>query len=127
MTPRALLFVYGTLRCGYSHHGLLGEDARFRGAVRTAPRFALVDCGGFPGLIEAAPGHAVAGELWEVPEELLPLLDAYEGVPEGEYIRRPVAVEPCPPGETVWAYHYNWATGPDQEYGTEWTGSGLRR
>ncbi|HUF63033.1 MAG TPA: gamma-glutamylcyclotransferase family protein [Verrucomicrobiales bacterium] len=128
MNSRVLLFVYGTLKRGFPQHSLLGEDAVFRGAVRTEPSFGLVDCGGFPGLVEAEPGQAVRGELWEVSEALLPALDTYEGVPEGEYVRLRTAVQPSPPGEgTVWAYHYSRETGTDEEYGAEWTAAGLQR
>lgn len=119
------VFVYGTLKRGFSHHHLLGE-ARFRGEARTAPHYRLVDCGGFPGLLEGPPGLAVRGEVWEIEEELLPLLDTYEAVEEGEYRREPVRLEgEWEPG-SVWAYLYAWPRGPAEPWGAEWTVQGLR-
>jgi gamma-glutamylcyclotransferase (GGCT)/AIG2-like uncharacterized protein YtfP len=89
----------------------------FRGLASTEPRFRLVDCGGFPGLVESDSGGAVRGELWEVSEELLPVLDAYEGVVEGEYVRLPVPLASPSPNATVWAYHYAWEADAEQESG----------
>jgi gamma-glutamylcyclotransferase (GGCT)/AIG2-like uncharacterized protein YtfP len=73
---RALLFVYGTLRRGEAnHHELRG--ARFLGFVRTACRYDVVRVAGFPALL---PGTCeVPGELYDVDEELVALLDVFEG------------------------------------------------
>ena len=74
-----LLFVYGTLRRGEDNHAQLGRAA-YRGEARTRPCYELVDMGGYPALLEAG-ADAVRGELYEVPESLVPHLDAFEEVP----------------------------------------------
>src|SRR5690606_17187013 len=76
MSSTHLLFVYGTLRRGFHHHGQL-RGARFLGVVRTRPGYALVDFGPYPGLVEGA--RAIVGELYAVPSALVPALDAFEG------------------------------------------------
>jgi gamma-glutamylaminecyclotransferase len=76
------VFVYGTLMRGEPAHALLG-DARFLGAARTEPRYALVLLDGYPGLVEGGD-TAVAGELYELADDeaLLRELDCYEDAPE---------------------------------------------
>lgn len=73
------LFVYGTLMRGGANHALLA-GARFRGAARTAPGFALVDLGAYPGMVRGGAA-AVAGELFGVDGALLGRLDRFEGHP----------------------------------------------
>ncbi|HLV64474.1 MAG TPA: gamma-glutamylcyclotransferase family protein [Polyangiaceae bacterium] len=87
MSSTHLLFVYGTLRRGFRHHGQL-RGARFLGVVRTRPGYALVDFGPYPGLVEGA--RAIVGELYAVPSALVPALDAFEG---DEYARGDVVLE----------------------------------
>lgn len=87
MTP---LFVYGTLMRGERAHTAL-RGARFLGAARTAPSFALVDAGSFPGLV-AGGRTSVVGEIYLVPGHLLAAIDAYEDVHLGIYGRAPLLV-----------------------------------
>jgi len=87
MSAMHLLFVYGTLRRGFRHHGEL-RGARFLGSVRTQPTYALVDFGPYPGLVGGT--RAIAGELYEVPGALMAALDAFEG---DEYVRGNVVLE----------------------------------
>jgi gamma-glutamylcyclotransferase (GGCT)/AIG2-like uncharacterized protein YtfP len=84
---RELLFVFGTLRRGSSHHHILTSlHARYLGPAIVAGQ--LFDLGPFPGarLIEpAGPGigsRRVIGELYRLqnPERDLGLLDRYEGL-----------------------------------------------
>ncbi|RYZ10253.1 MAG: gamma-glutamylcyclotransferase [Myxococcales bacterium] len=101
------LFVYGSLKRGGRHHEEL-RGSRFLAAVRTAPGYELttlkVGPPGEPGepgepsaneyhALVPAPGQAasVPGELFEVPVELLPLLDQFEGE---DYVRKEVRLEP---------------------------------
>ena len=76
---RTTLFVYGSLLRGERNHPLL-VSARFLRETATAPGFALVDLGDYPGMVKAARG-AVAGELYAVDEETLRALDELEGHP----------------------------------------------
>lgn len=82
------VFVYGTLMRGCPAHDLL-QSARFVDASRTAPAFELVDLGPYPGLV-AGGATAVAGEVYEIPDSLLPRLDEYEGP---DYDRSPIQLE----------------------------------
>jgi gamma-glutamylcyclotransferase (GGCT)/AIG2-like uncharacterized protein YtfP len=86
------LFVYGTLQRGQRNEHLLRGQTFLRTAP-TLPRYRLYDAGEYPGLVEDdAAGQAIWGELWEIDEQLLPALDALEGVPV-LYERRIIAVE----------------------------------
>ncbi len=82
------LFVYGTLkRGGRNVHLMSGGECR--GVAATAPRYALVELVGHPGLV---PGDlAVRGEVWDVPPPTLARLDEFEGVPH-PFDRRPVTL-----------------------------------
>lgn len=75
-----LLLVYGTLRPGEPAHGLL-VAARPHGPARTEPCFELLHLEAYPGLARGG-STSVVGELYEVDEDTLLELDAYEGVPE---------------------------------------------
>ena len=87
----AKLFVYGTLKRGFSRSAaLLGE--RFWGPAQTQPRYRMYNVGNFPGLVEAADGLCIEGELWEVSPECLKRLDEIEGVGIGLYHRAKVSL-----------------------------------
>jgi len=88
------LFVYGTLKRGHIRHELL-HLASYLGQGTTVQPYRLLDCGGYPGLVEGSEEHAyrVVGEVYEIPASELSGLDAYEGVPQNEYQRREVEVE----------------------------------
>lgn len=77
MTER--LFVYGTLQSGCVNHALLA-GARLLGPAVTAPGFALVDLGPYPGMVRRGPA-AVAGELYRVTPLVLAAVDRFEGHP----------------------------------------------
>jgi gamma-glutamylaminecyclotransferase len=85
-----LVFVYGSLKRGFRHHGEL-EGAGFRGRVRTAGGYRLVLVGEYPALV-AAGEETVEGELYEVLPEQLERLDAFEGCPE-MYQREAIRLE----------------------------------
>ncbi len=87
------IFVYGTLKRGYSNHREL-SDQEFIGLARTIPGFRLVDIGGYPGLV-ACPNdlQGVTGELWAVDAPALVRLDQFESVDTGLYVRKPVPLQ----------------------------------
>uniref|UniRef100_A0A0E0GWP9 Gamma-glutamylcyclotransferase family protein n=1 Tax=Oryza nivara TaxID=4536 RepID=A0A0E0GWP9_ORYNI len=97
--PRTLVFTYGTLKGGFSNHGLLQDlardgDASFVGAATTAPRLPLV-CGPYrvPFLLNLpGAGHRVSGELYAVTPRGLDRLDELEGVSRAHYERLPISV-----------------------------------
>lgn len=85
MRPR--LFVYGTLKKGYSAHVYLDKcTLEYPQARISAKLYAL---GGFPGVVIDNKDHnTVLGELYSLPideselRETLAILDSYEGVPK---------------------------------------------
>ena len=114
--PTTLLFVYGTLKRGGRANRLLA-GARFVGPAVTEPRYRLVDLGSYPGLVDAADGVAVAGELYEVAVADLPPLDEFELAPD-LYERRPVTLSGAAgPAE---AYFYNKPVPPAARSGAAW-------
>jgi len=72
------LYVYGTLKRDGCAAYLLTE-ARFLGEASTAPHYRLYSAGWFPVMVESEDGQSIQGELWEIPETLIPRLDRYEG------------------------------------------------
>ncbi len=65
-----LALFYGTFMRGGAGHGALA-GARFLEQVQTAPRYRLFSIGdAYPALVASeADGAAIAGELYEVPDE----------------------------------------------------------
>jgi gamma-glutamylcyclotransferase (GGCT)/AIG2-like uncharacterized protein YtfP len=80
------LFVYGTLQTGERINYVLTDGgARKVADARTRAEWELRDLGHFPAMTR---GYArVLGELWEVPEALLPKLDAIEAGYDRKEIR----------------------------------------
>jgi len=99
-----LLFVYGTLKRGYSNHAHLAGQT-YVGPARTVPGFTLYDLGGYPGIVaDPADRVGVGGEVWRVDSAALAALDQFEGVHEGLYRREPLRLAPPYDAEQVEAY-----------------------
>jgi gamma-glutamylaminecyclotransferase len=103
------IFVYGTLKRGFPNHGYM-TGATFAGMARTVTAYPLVIGGQWftPNLLdEPGSGHRVRGELWDVPEAMMPSLDELESVhlPTG-YRRRLIDVSPDDGGAPVAAWTY---------------------
>jgi gamma-glutamylaminecyclotransferase len=115
-----LIFVYGTLKRQGENHGQLSGQ-QFVGTARTAPGFRLYDVGGYPGMVRV-PGDCdgVTGEVWSVDAGCLARLDAFEGVPEGLYVRERVPLLPPFDQAEVEAYIYPHATTGRTELGSTW-------
>ncbi|CAL1374838.1 unnamed protein product [Linum trigynum] len=97
------IFTYGTLKTGFSNHGLIQDlmrsgDVAFRCNCRTVEPHPLV-CGPYrvPFLLNlpgAAGADRVSGELYAVSARGLARLDELEGTERGHYERLPIKVEP---------------------------------
>lgn len=99
------VFVYGTLKRGGALHRHLA-DQRFLGVAGTATDCRLYQLGWYPGLVEDHDGSEIEGELWDVDDATLAILDEVEGVDEGLYERRPIRLKPPFDQEHVLTYYY---------------------
>ncbi len=91
------LFVYGTLLKGLERNSLLAESEYIGQSTIQA---SLYDCGSFPGIKQG--DNIVHGELYEIDENTLLVLDQVEGYLENNwdvslFIRReiPVKIKTC--------------------------------
>ena len=98
------LFVYGTLKNGYSRNSVL-EESKFIGEYITKPNFTMVDLGFFPGLIEVG-NSSITGELYEVTDEILEYCDRIEGHPTF-YFRKKILLKN---DQIVWSYVLDYKT-----------------
>ncbi|MBQ0929402.1 gamma-glutamylcyclotransferase [Ideonella sp. 4Y16] len=107
-----LLFVYGTLKQGFPNHHL-NTGRRVPGEYRTVQPLPLYVVR-LP-QEERAPwlmhlpgqGHCVSGQLFEVPDDALPSIDAFEevGLPDG-YERVALTVVSLSDGQPLQAFAY---------------------
>ena len=99
-----LIFVYGTLRRGGSHHRLL-DGARMLGPWTSGPHYNMLDRRIEWDLLSQK--ERVIGEVYRIEHGMLPALDAYEGCP-GDYRRVRITT---PYGE-AWLYLWDRAAPP---------------
>ena len=99
------VLVYGTLkRGGTLHHHLQAQE--FVGLARRARPGRLYKLGWYPGLVEDSNGLSIEGEVWDVDEATLTILDDVEGIADGLYERRPVPLLPPFDTDDVVTYFY---------------------
>lgn len=123
----AHVFVYGTLKQGQPNHKVMLDhshgSAAFRGRGYTAEPFPLVIAGehNIPWLLHLpGKGHCVAGEIYEVDEQMLCFLDDFEDCPN-MYQRTALQVRVLEwegasgPGDSIQCFVYSTAT-----YAPEW-------
>ncbi|AQG81502.1 gamma-glutamylcyclotransferase family protein [Spirosoma montaniterrae] len=114
--PPIYLFVYGTLRPGFTnaYARLLHQHGRYIGDGIMPGR--LFNLGSYPGATyEPDCPTFVHGAVYDISNNptILTRLDRYEGVsqpprPADEYIRVAVSVEVAGKPLTCWTYVYNW-------------------
>lgn len=83
------VFTYGTLRRGHVNHDLL-KTSKFLGEFETGPGFTKITKG-LPYLVVDSDGVGCTGELYEVSQLTLSLLDRLEGSPDW-YVRTLIKV-----------------------------------
>ena len=110
------IFVYGSLKRGFKQHDRHMKGARFVAATRTnEPAYTLIamldpDASAHYPSMKTGGQHHVAGELYEVSDAALSMLDEYEGE---NYNRATIALEN---GQSAFTYLY---AGGDVETATE--------
>lgn len=82
----AYLFVYGTLRQGMSHHHYLVTQTYIGHAIScdmfTVRRLHTVDePSGYPMATPCSEGNPLSGEIYDIDDATLTVLDAYEDYP----------------------------------------------
>ncbi|KAF0814336.1 Gamma-glutamylcyclotransferase family protein YtfP [Andreprevotia sp. IGB-42] len=98
------VFVYGTLKRGYSNHHWL-EGAHFLGHAHTTARYALYAVS-YPFLSDDLALYPVEGELYAVSDAGLLRLDVLEQHPD-DYCRREITVQLASGDQAVaWAYFH---------------------
>lgn len=117
-----LVFVYGTLKRGRAlHQHLAGQ--RFAGDARTMPEYRLYRIEWYPGLVPAVPcesGVAIHGEVWDVDEAGLKVLDEVEEVDSGLYERRSIRLQSPFDQDEVVAYFFSGETEGCSDNGDCW-------
>ena len=83
MTPVThLVFVYGTLKRGYSNHPMLATASEFFGDVATINTYRMLTMlhpsGMFPVILDDPNGQPVCGEIYHVDDDTLARLDQLE-------------------------------------------------
>ena len=99
------LFVYGTLMKGEGNHDLM-RDASYKGKFKTQGKWGLINIGNFPALVPYS--LEVEGELYEVDDTQLAMIDRLEGVDAGMYQRRTINIYDMETNEHVEADTYIW-------------------
>jgi gamma-glutamylcyclotransferase (GGCT)/AIG2-like uncharacterized protein YtfP len=104
------IFVYGSLKKGFSRHDLI-EGSTLICRTRTKDHFAMVDLHHFPGVIKEQSVSPIYGEVYDITDNLLDDLDDYEG---DWYCREQVKLEA---GFTAWMYFLKNIPVSGKEYG----------
>jgi gamma-glutamylcyclotransferase (GGCT)/AIG2-like uncharacterized protein YtfP len=113
------LFVYGTLKRGQPRHRFLVGQTFVATSV-TRPFYRMFDVGEYPALVRHADGRSIEGELWEVAETCVRVLDAVEGCDAGLYVRAPVELVPPHDGLAAETYLYRLAVEGFADCGVRW-------
>ena len=104
------LFVYGSLKKGYSAHDrfISQWNPTFLGSVRTTPEYHIYQISWFPGMVidNLVEGDGVEGEVYDIDEECLQAMDMYEGCSgnTGLFRREEITLQD---GTKAIAYLYN--------------------
>jgi gamma-glutamylcyclotransferase (GGCT)/AIG2-like uncharacterized protein YtfP len=100
-----LVFVYGTLKRGDCRHRFLA-GSKFVGLATTGPGYRLFHLGEYPAMVEDPTGGQIEGEVFDVSDTTLKLLDEVEGVADTLYVRKPIPLVDRFADMTVEAYLY---------------------
>jgi gamma-glutamylcyclotransferase (GGCT)/AIG2-like uncharacterized protein YtfP len=109
------LFVYGTLHPSQAPEELRAIVAQFQDIGKGTITGELLDLCDYPGVLLHGKQNTIHGTVFALPEDILPILDAYEGYDPNDpanslFCREQIAVT-MDDGhqETHWIYLYNQA------------------
>ena len=87
------IFVYGTLKKGFSNHFYL-ENSRYLGIGKTIPKYQMYPSKNylFPFLLKSEPNNNIVGEIYEINEKTLIELNALEDFPN-MYLKELIEIE----------------------------------
>jgi gamma-glutamylaminecyclotransferase len=115
-----LIFVYGTLKRGFSNHHHLDGQA-FLGAARTAPGYALYALAEYPGMVrQEGDPRALAARCGPWTTNASPAWISLECTAEGLYGREAVRMGQPFEGRSVEAYVYLKDTTGLRKIGPDW-------
>ena len=109
MALRHLLFVFGTLKRGFPLHERALGDAVFIGQARTVERYPMPIAGPWFApmmLTEPGEGRSVSGEVYQIDDARLALIDGLESVDQPGNRRISIRVRMHRDGESVSAFAY---------------------
>lgn len=97
---KQLVFVYGTLKQGFSRNSAL-QNQRFLGIASSKPDYGMYNFGNFPALVDktlaeqsnVAANSTIYGELYEIDNQCLSTLDKIEGVDAGLFRRDTICLD----------------------------------
>ena len=98
--PTHKVFVYGSLKKEYGNHSVISGGKFLREALTKDSTFTMFSFGGFPGIYRKKDGKQIAGELYEVDDEVMQRLDYLEG--NGSFYNREIV--PLEDGTDAWMY-----------------------
>lgn len=99
-----ILFVYGTLKKGFSNHHFL-KDAEYIGnSALYGAR--MLNLGAFPGVVDGNDDEKVEGEVYRIDDKTLESIDRLEGTP-WLYKRESVEVDDLDDPVFVYIYQGN--------------------
>lgn len=110
-----LAFVYGTLKQGFGNNYIINKENSYKGVDKVKDHTLILSTG-FPYMIPAE-GLSVQGELYEVDEDTIKMLDALEGFPH-HYQKKFIRTEE---GNIAFTYYI------DIEEATEYTLSRIEK
>jgi gamma-glutamylaminecyclotransferase len=114
-----LVFVYGTLKRGDCRHRFMA-GSKFLGLATTASGFRLFNLGEYPAMVEDPSGGQIEGEVFEVSDATLRLLDEVEGVADTLYVRKPIPLVDRFSDHSVEAYLYEGSVRGKRELLRRW-------
>lgn len=110
------IFVYGTLKSGFSANHYL-SNSRLMGKAVTRPRYRIYSHGWFPMLNQVENGIGIHGEVWQVSPDDLRRIDCYEGP---GFEKKPIELEVPFSQENVYAYFCIYNCRDMDDVGNEW-------